>query len=69
MQSLRELRSKFSSSRAAMVQLTGTLSRTIAFVIFFLAFVVVVTFVGLPLVALFGTGLSPAFLTPSRPQC
>ncbi len=68
MQSLKEPRSKFSSSRTAMAKLTGTLSRTVVFLIVFLAFAVVVTFVALPLVALFAYGTLPGFLNSLSSQ-
>ena len=62
MQSLKKPRNTFSSDRTKKAQLTGTLSRTVAFLIVLVAFAVVVTFVGLPLVALFAYGSLSGFL-------
>jgi molybdate transport system permease protein len=62
MQSLKKPRSTFSSSRSRVAPLTGTLGKTVVFLLVFLAFAVVVTFVGLPLVALFAYGTLPGFL-------
>jgi len=62
MQSLKKPRSTFSSSLTKMAQLTATLGKTTVLLLIFLAFAVVVTFVGLPLVALFAYGTLSGFL-------
>ena len=68
MQSLKEPRDTFSSSRTRRAHLPLTLSRTVRFLIVFLSFAVVVTFVGLPLVALFAYGTPSGFLNSLSTQ-
>ena len=62
MQSLKEPRDTASSSRTRKAHLPRTLSRTVWFLIVFLLFAVVVTFVGLPMVALFSQATLSGFL-------
>jgi molybdate transport system permease protein len=62
MQSLKEPRDTASSSRTRKAHLPRTLSRTVWFLIVFLLFAVVVTFVGLPILALFWYGTPSGFL-------
>jgi molybdate transport system permease protein len=62
MQSLKEPRDTFSSSGARKAHLPRTLSRSVWFLIIFLLFAVVVTFVGLPILALFAYGTPSGFL-------
>jgi len=62
MRSLKHPRSNFSMSPTRKARLLGTLSKSVGLLIVFISFAVVVTFIGLPLVALFSFGTLSGFL-------